>query len=58
MSALAENVGVGDSLEKIHSALMASASHRRNILSSSHQRVGIGVVSRGGRLWVTQLFAG
>jgi uncharacterized protein YkwD len=58
MSAQAENVGVGDSLKKIHSALMASASHRQNILSGSHQRIGIGVVSKGGRLWVTQLFAG
>ena len=54
--ASAENVGVGDSLHKVHVALMASASHRANILSSSYDRVGVGVVSRGGRVWVTQLF--
>ncbi len=56
--AVAENVGVGDTLAKVHAALMASSSHRRNILSRSHKRVGIGIVSRGGRVWGTQLFGG
>jgi uncharacterized protein YkwD len=55
-TASAENVGVGDTLQKVHVALMNSASHRANILSKSHKRVGVGVVSRGGRVWVTQLF--
>lgn len=54
--AQAENVGVGDSLQKIHVALMGSSSHRANILSKSHSKIGIGVVRRGGRVWVTQLF--
>jgi len=56
-SASAENVGVGDTLKKIHAALMNSSSHRRNILSKQYRRVGVGVVRRSGRLWVTQLFA-
>ena len=56
-SALAENVGVGDTLKAVHQALMASSSHRSNILSKAYNRVGVGVVRRGGRMWVTQLFA-
>ena len=56
--ALAENVGVGDTVKVVHRALMDSSSHRRNILSSDFRRVGVGVVRRSGRVWVTQLFAG
>ena len=55
--ALAENVGAGDALRVIHAALMDSAGHRQNILSRDFERVGVGVVRRSGRLWVTQLFA-
>jgi uncharacterized protein YkwD len=55
-AALAENVGVGDTLGKVHNALMASSSHRKNILSSRFRTVGVGVVRSGGRVWVTQLF--
>lgn len=58
ISAVAENVGVGDTLNKVHSALMNSSSHRRNILSNDFVRVGVGVVRRGGRVWVTELFGG
>lgn len=54
--AIAENVGVGDTLKKVHRALMGSSSHRRNILSRDNKRVGVGVVRRGGRVWVTELF--
>lgn len=57
-SAMGENVGVGDSLQAVHNALMDSSSHRENILSSAYQRVGVGIVKRGGRVWVTELFAG
>ena len=57
-STMAENVGVGGSLGVVHDALMASSGHRANILGSSFQRVGVGVVRRGGRVWVTELFAG
>ena len=57
-STMAENVGVGGSLGAVHDALMASSGHRENILDSRFDRVGIGVVRRGGRVWVTELFAG
>jgi len=55
--ALAENVGVGDTVKVVHRALMASSSHRANILNESYDRVGVGIVRRGGRTWITQLFA-
>ena len=54
---MAENVGVGPSLGAVHNALMDSSGHRANILGP-YDRVGIGVVRRGDRVWVTQLFAG
>ena len=57
-STMAENVGVGGSLGAVHNALMASSGHRENILGPDFQRVGGGVVRRGGRVWVTELFAG
>ncbi len=55
---MAENIGVGGSIGAVHDALMASSGHRENILDSRFDRVGIGVVRRGGRVWVTELFAG
>jgi uncharacterized protein YkwD len=57
-STMAQNVGVGGSLAAVHDALMASSDHRENILGSAFERVGVGVVRRGGRVWVTELFAG
>jgi uncharacterized protein YkwD len=54
---MAENVGVGGSLGAVHDALMASSGHRANILGG-FDRVGVGVVRRGDRVWVTELFAG
>jgi hypothetical protein len=55
-SMLAENVGVGRSVSSLHSALMDSPGHRRNILDSRPTQIGVGVVESGGRLWVTQVF--
>ena len=57
-STMAENVGVGGSLGAVHHALMRSSGHRANILGSGFERVGVGVVRKGGRVWVTELFAG
>jgi uncharacterized protein YkwD len=54
----AENVGMGRSVKRVHSMLMASSSHRSNILNGSFGRIGVGVVKRGGRVWVTQIFVG
>ncbi len=53
-----ENVGVGGSLQSLQDAFMASPEHRQNILRSSFDYVGIGVVHRGGMDWVTVIFYG
>ena len=53
-----ENVGYGSTLRGIHRAMMRSNIHRSNILRSGYRRVGIGVVRRNGRYWVTEIFYG
>jgi uncharacterized protein YkwD len=50
-----ENVGVGPSLTKMHDAFMASPGHAENVLGD-YDRVGVGVIEDGGRLWVTVNF--
>lgn len=52
---LAENVGVGPNLPRLHDAFMASPGHRANVLGD-FDRVGIGVVEHDGRLWATVNF--
>lgn len=42
-----ENVAYAPDVHTAHSRLMASPGHRRNILSSSYRRVGIGVLNAG-----------
>jgi uncharacterized protein YkwD len=53
--AVAENVGVGYSVQQLHDAFMGSSGHRANILGS-YNRVGIGVVMNGSKIWVTVRF--
>lgn len=55
-SAIAENVGVGYTVRGVHRAFMGSATHRANILDPTKRHVGVGVVRRGDRIWVTQIF--
>lgn len=55
---LGENVGVGPSISRLHTAFMNSPSHRANILDRRFRNVGVGVVSKNGRLWVTVIFRG
>jgi uncharacterized protein YkwD len=55
-SAIAENVAVNFGVKRVHRSLMASAPHRANILHPAMRAVGVGVVKRDGRLWVTQVF--
>lgn len=57
-SALGENVGVGASIRSLHRAFMDSPGHRDNILCSCFDRIGVGVVRKHGRLWVTVRFSG
>lgn len=57
----AENVAFNGTLFEAEEGLMHSLGHRRNILSTDVDRVGIGVVlqvqDKGRRYWLTQLFA-
>lgn len=53
---VAENVGYAGSVDRVHELLMNSTGHRNNILSSSTNRIGIGIVHSGGSTWVTQRF--
>lgn len=52
----AENVAQTEFVEDVHPALMTSPGHRANILSASYNAVGIGVVEKQGRIYVTQDF--
>lgn len=53
---VAENVGFGRDVRVTHDAFMASDGHRANILDPRVTEIGIGVVTRDGRRWQTQIF--
>lgn len=53
---LGENVGVGGTVSSLHDAFMDSPAHRDNILYNPFNHVGVGVVKRDGRMWVTVIF--
>jgi uncharacterized protein YkwD len=56
-NALGENIAHHATVEKSQAVFMSSPGHRRNILSSSWRKVGIGVVTDAqGFVYVTQLF--
>jgi cysteine-rich secretory family protein len=51
-----ENVGYGPDWHAVEVAFMNSPGHRANILDRDYSQIGIGVVIRGDRVWVTQVF--
>lgn len=52
-----ENIAHHANVDKAHAAFMSSDGHRRNILSSAWQKVGIGIVyDANGYVYVTQIF--
>jgi uncharacterized protein YkwD len=55
-TSVAENVGRGFTVRGVHRSLMRSTPHRANILNGRMRQVGVGVVSAGGQLWVTEVF--
>ena len=55
--AIAENIATGFSDEQIEQEWMHSPPHRRNILDPRLNAIGVGVVDRGGTLYVTEDFA-
>ncbi|MBW3613778.1 MAG: CAP domain-containing protein [Actinobacteria bacterium] len=55
--AVAENVGVGESLADVNAKFMTSAGHRANI-TGNYNLAGVGAVTGDdGQVWVTQVFA-
>lgn len=57
-AAAGENVGVGDSLEDLQDAFMASTVHRHNVLARTYDHAAVGIVVDDGRFWVTVVFYG
>jgi uncharacterized protein YkwD len=55
-SSLGENVGVGSTVTSLHQAFMNSPAHKDNILHSTFRHVGVGVIKKDGRMWVTVIF--
>jgi uncharacterized protein YkwD len=55
--AVAENVGVGSSIEQVTESLIASDGHRRNMLSTSYTHMAVGTArGKDGRIYAVQLF--
>src|SRR4051812_26808736 len=52
-----ENVAFDSSVESAHSSLMLSPKHHENIMKPEYNAIGIGVVRKGTRYYVTQDFA-
>jgi len=48
----AENIGVGGDVLSLHNAFVSSPGHFSNMVGN-YNRVGVGVVVRGDRMWVT-----
>jgi uncharacterized protein YkwD len=58
-TAIGENVGYANTIQGAHDALMASASHRDNILSGRYTHLGTGAALSSNGLWyVVEEFAG
>ena len=56
-TAASENIARHSTLEKAQAALISSPGHRRNVLSTSFTKVGIGVATTPeGYVYVTQIF--
>jgi uncharacterized protein YkwD len=55
-SMIGENIAYNSSVRRVHRAFMGSPGHRANILNPRMRRVGVGIVNRGGTLWVTEIF--
>ncbi len=51
-----ENVGYGSDLSNVHQTFVGSPMHYANITSRSFNRVGVGAVASGSRLFVTYDF--
>ncbi len=55
VNSVGENVGYGSDLAGLLKAFLNSPAHAQNLLGKWEQ-TGVGIVRRGGRLWITQIF--
>lgn len=55
-NAAAENVSSSESAADSHAGIMRSPPHRANLMNPRYNAVGVGVVRRGGLIYVTQDF--
>jgi uncharacterized protein YkwD len=53
---IGENVGVGGSARALHDAFVRSRLHYKNLVDPGFDSVAVGVVVRGGQIWVTENF--
>ncbi|MGI8408167.1 MAG: CAP domain-containing protein [Actinomycetota bacterium] len=54
---LGENVGVGGTVSSLHEAFMNSPLHRANMLNPTFKHIGVGVIKKDNRIWVTVMFS-
>lgn len=55
---IGENVGLGETIQRVHRAMMKSSGHRSNILGRGYSRIGVGIKGTRRGLWVTEIFWG
>jgi uncharacterized protein YkwD len=58
LAVVGENLALAGSVAAVHDGLMASPSHRDNLLDPAFDRVGVGVVRGPYGLMVVQVFGG
>lgn len=57
-SKISENVGQGPDMDTVHRALVASASHYRNMTDTEVTMMGVGVVYAGRSVFIVEVFMG
>lgn len=55
-TAMAENLGMGPSVDAVHAQLVGSPNHYANMTDRRFTRAGAGVAASGGRVYVVQVF--
>jgi uncharacterized protein YkwD len=53
---LGENVGMGESVDRLHAEFVASPHHYENLVDPAFGHVGIGVVRNGDTIYVSEVF--
>lgn len=53
---LGENVGMGGSVDGLHTAFVNSPAHYANLVDPSFTHIGIGIVTQGNTIFVTEMF--